>query len=1391
MKTVIEEKNSHEFESLVIQLFENHYKFYEKIGAEIIKSASGHTNQVSTDYQGRVLYELLQNAFDRAKDKVLVKVIDNKLYVANDGKKFTYNVDHDYNTGGEEGKKNKRSDFQSLCSISTSNKTAKESIGNKGVGFKSVYSLGRYADIHTKGAIDSNSLKEEGYLSFRLFDIFDNVDNIPQEFDANVKKHLEKTVNYVQREFPNRGVPGYYFPLKLDIDSDAIFRQFDEEIVTVIEVPFDSKEEVEGLINKIEEIHFEFVSLKYSNKFEIMFEANGLSFTKKSFSKDNTLFYANLNKDKIEPLAKKAGIEIEDFNVAIKFKNTPDGLFYNYLPTAKESPFKYVDFHADFHTTVDRKSINFDGDKIGAYNRALLRACVELYYSVLRTYSTKLDEVNLNVENINVSKYDFNQFSWNYCLVVDDSQCYYNLVRTILRINEWDYKTASNLFSLLALKYFEKLRSEEEHQSFFENICGFIKAFTVDYQKQYKRSEMFTEALFTEIKNLNVRVIPNINLADNEKVIYRKTENKGIEIPQIIPVKFTDFKITDETIIKILDISDYTEFNEILKHFKQCSFLGEVSEERITEHEQKKILRSCYELSQNRRESNNYLTSHRYSKAFYKRYRDDYSTLNQVNFNVSTLFLKLENGKFKPAQLCVKSELDLEYLDFTNSTDLDNWLRFLGVSVGTKFRFVDSEIYNKLKDGLDNPPLLLIGKDNVDRITRALIENINVVSSRNVLTHPALINDNNYSFLKNIRYDIVDKLEFDNLLVKKYNKFPTEYLNILKEELAKNLSKSKNYIIQFYQNIFEAYAEKNTYLIIENDNLKWVKDTDFFVLSNKFDFELCVKKFFTEKILVYYLHNSDIFKDKKITPDKGVISYSQKTNYIELKEILSDKILYILIKLSQSSDSKVNYLSENTSLISLQNKFENMKIYKCANLEQDLLYGDLGSDMSPKAYAYEGDSLYFLDISTISQKAQGLSEFLFNNISIKDQIELTVFHKDLDILKKETDEVEFDLINRRWIPDYQERFIEFQEKVLHKFNLALNGNEQWYKYNKNYQNDFLINLDKIGRLHELKNYIIECKKEYVGYFDMFQLEIDFSHINQDIVKIKSYCEKDEVEDHLRKRLETIIKKGEQKVLGIESEIARLKLEQPQVFEIDSKYDVELKSLNDELLNKQNIEEIYKTVKQGVLKEIDYDTLNTTNQGVQILNDSYKKIIYQRGLDIDIRNKQLEITGASGEEQVLTYLIHSFLELSTEEQLKGIEVIKEELQKQTGNNSFDKYAEECKCVIDHKEKLMKALIPLFYVTKKYKYARFDLITYKNGKPTLIEVKTTNNIKSNRFFLSVSEIEAARTTSNYEIVRVTPQSIIFFGNPIKDIAESIFVVKTDGFYLKPRNYELIIK
>lgn len=183
--------------SLEENIFQNHYNYYKNIGVETIMQQSGQLEQVSADYQGRVIFELLQNAFDKAKEKVLVTVEDNSLFIANDGIKFNFSSEFDYKNGDP-----KRGDFQSLCSISTSTKNAVENIGNKGVGFKSAFSIARegYVNVFTQGEIILADCKVEKNINFRLYNSFSDEKSLPTDFDDSILSNLKSKIAFVHKE---------------------------------------------------------------------------------------------------------------------------------------------------------------------------------------------------------------------------------------------------------------------------------------------------------------------------------------------------------------------------------------------------------------------------------------------------------------------------------------------------------------------------------------------------------------------------------------------------------------------------------------------------------------------------------------------------------------------------------------------------------------------------------------------------------------------------------------------------------------------------------------------------------------------------------------------------------------------------------------------------------------------------------------------------------------------------------------------------------------------------------------------------------------------------------------------------------------------------------------
>jgi len=1382
-------------------IFDKHYQYYKSIGIETIKQQAGQVEQVSSDYQGRVIYELLQNAFDKADKNICVQVKGNSLYVANDGEKFTYVAGYDYERGTS-----KRGDFQSLCSISTSTKNASTSIGNKGVGFKSVFSISEFGfvNVYTQGLMLQGETSIAEPISFRIYDSFKNRNKIPFEFDKDLQDNINEKIALVQHERGDRGIPGYYFPFHILEEPIYIQELFDKKFVTVIEIPFKDKESIQLLFDEIKKIHFQFIRLKKDKNFVINFDFDD-EINIKEVSKDNPyLFSAAINSPKLKDIAINAGIlneqNINSFKPKVAFylreKNKEneqeDGLIYNYLPTKVKSPFKNVDFHADFHTTVDRKSINFEGE-IGKYNKALLKACIELFFVTVNNYLSLEDRVQLNVEFVdkNEINFDFHNFEWSLFEINRDLDVF-ELVTNTLRISEWEYTLISDLFSRIAKKYFDIYNNDiERYNIYYQNLLGFIRTFTNDYNKQYSRSEAFKKKLGEKILSANVQILPNIKIQKNTEILFRKSSDSLLQLPNFLGVNVTDFEIPDTTFRNALNIKEFNDYNEILKYFKQCSFNGDYNNVlRLNEEQQKEIVQSIFRIYE-AKNVEQYLSTHRFTKSFNSKLRESNSTLNQANFNISTIFIRTNSKKYKPAQLCTIYDVDVEFFDgLIPESQRNDFLRFLGVSTESKYMFADSRIYRNLKEGLNYIPALVDRRE--EKITEDLIINFHIITPSGKLIHPATVNDNNYRFLDSVNYQPI-KAELDNILTKRYEVFPTPFRERLKKRINKNVSYT-NDIIRLYQSVFYLFEKDKQFLISEDGQLSWTSSTDFIIINSKSDFDL-LKMYHSKKILCYYSGGNlpGYLNDKIINPKKGKINFTAENQNDSLKNDIENKMIYLLVSISQSKSSDKNYLEDNIELTEIQKRLEQLVIKEVDGLEQEIVFKEI-SIMSSKVYAIEegkAGTIYFNKNATFVQKAEGIAEYLFGNTTIKELVELILFYKEVDDLFESVDKTDYEIINKKWKKDYVEKYKKFEAEILLHFQSASYiEDDKWFMYSSTHKSELLVTLDKQNALNKL-DYLIETlkqKPEYIGYFDNFKLEINRNSVEKFAAKLISFLQLNNLNGN--KELISKIKELSLK-LGVEKELENIEIEITTNFPNYIQHDSEKQnSIAKEISTERKINNIFEKIGKSKEKQLN----NIEFHGDISLSKipiSPRKLIFQQGELLENISRDFEATGATGEEEVLIYYIEEFIKLPIEKRVGALNQVYGVIKNKTGNDSLKKYMDKCVEVFGNNSDLRKALIPLFYVTMHYKYSYFDLIVYKDNQPVLVEVKTTNHENYNSFYLSISEVNAARSNENYEIVRVSPQSINLLGNPIKLIEDKIATINGTNFSLLPRNYEFKFK
>lgn len=96
-----------------------------KLSPNLLSDLAGLEQYIAESYHTRSFAELLQNADDANSSRFRIQRVGDYVLVANDGRTFTYD------------------DFESLCRSANSSKVRGNSIGYRGIGFKSVVSFAK------------------------------------------------------------------------------------------------------------------------------------------------------------------------------------------------------------------------------------------------------------------------------------------------------------------------------------------------------------------------------------------------------------------------------------------------------------------------------------------------------------------------------------------------------------------------------------------------------------------------------------------------------------------------------------------------------------------------------------------------------------------------------------------------------------------------------------------------------------------------------------------------------------------------------------------------------------------------------------------------------------------------------------------------------------------------------------------------------------------------------------------------------------------------------------------------------------------------------------------------------------------------------------------------
>ena len=342
------------------------------------------------DYSGRVVYELVQNALDRAREHIVVVLASDPsagtqaLLVANDHLPVSaYDRPRVPPTTGPP-----HCDLHALLSTHTSSKSARDSVGNKGVGFRSVFGSARRVEVWSRC--------DRGWWGLDM---------------RHPSRHPDKPAGWSSADVASFYRPQLLPPLSTADLAERLSVALPvplSELTTVIRLPAlrpHALEEVERSIDELSRPSTPLLFLsgrgKHAMGLTLRFARGGAVVARRL--DDETGWVADIHghiaQDAATRTETRLQLERGEVRLALPPESAADHvplpLLWSYLPTMEPSSFG-VHVHADFYLTGSRRNVQLtfrnawerarsDGPSPQAWNQRLLEEAARLIVDELWT----------------------------------------------------------------------------------------------------------------------------------------------------------------------------------------------------------------------------------------------------------------------------------------------------------------------------------------------------------------------------------------------------------------------------------------------------------------------------------------------------------------------------------------------------------------------------------------------------------------------------------------------------------------------------------------------------------------------------------------------------------------------------------------------------------------------------------------------------------------------------------------------------------------------------------------------------------------------------------------------------------------------------------------------